>query len=163
MDFGEWDRLGNVSRVCCKVLERDGKGRHTVTRWGNANGACECGCEVGKNVCVLHPISWLSSNWVCSILTKFVATMVSKDFGLSTIRQVIASTSILSTFTSGKSFATSNAISSHITIPFLCALLLVTTVICFFGLFRAVSNAKRIRRSTPWRVKIDTSVAISQG
>jgi len=44
------------------------------------------------------------------------------------MRIVIASTSILSQVTSGNSLATSAAISSHITIAWRCALLLVTTV-----------------------------------
>jgi len=97
--------------------------------------------------------------WV--LPTKLVATIVSNDFGSSTIRHVMASTSILSHLTLGKSFATSAAISSHITMPLRCALLLVTTVICFLGLLWAVSKAKRISRSTPCRVKIETSVAVS--
>lgn len=96
-------------------------------------------------------------------LTRLVATIVSNDFGSSTIRQVIASTSILSHFTSGKSCATSAAISSHSTIPFRCALLFVTTVSIFRSLFCAISNANRISRSTPWRVNIATSVAVSHG
>ena len=45
-----------------------------------------------------------------------------------TIRMVIASTSILSQVTSGNSTATSTAISSHMTMAWRCALLLVTTV-----------------------------------
>ena len=44
------------------------------------------------------------------------------------MRMVIASTSILSQVTSGNSCATSAAISSHITMPWRCALDLVTTV-----------------------------------
>ena len=48
--------------------------------------------------------------------------------GFITIRMVIASTSILSQVTSGNSAATSAAISSHITMAWRCALLLVTTV-----------------------------------
>lgn len=95
--------------------------------------------------------------------TKFVATMVSSDFGSNTMRQVIASTSILSHVTSGNSFATSAATSSHMTMPFRCALLFVTTVRNFRGRFCASSNAKRISRSTACRVKTETSVAISHG
>lgn len=75
----------------------------------------------------------------------------------------MASTNILSHLTSGKSRATSAAISSHSTMPFRCALLFVTTVRNFLGRFCAVSNAKRMSRSTPWRVKMATSVAVSQG
>lgn len=97
------------------------------------------------------------------MLTKFVATIVSRLSGLVTILTVIASTSILSTLTSSNSFATTFATSSHITIPFLCALLFVTTVSSFFGRFRAVSNANLMIRSTPWRVKIEVSVEISHG
>lgn len=98
-----------------------------------------------------------------SVLTKFEATIVSIDSGFNTIRQVIASTSILSVVTSGKSFATSVATSSQRTIPFRCALLLDTTVRSFRGLLRAVSNANRMIRSTPCLVKIATSVAVSHG
>jgi hypothetical protein len=82
-------------------------------------------------------------------LTKFVATIVSSDSGFSTIRHVIASTSILSTVTSGKSLATSAATSSQSTIPFRWALLFVTTVSSFRGRPRAVSKAKRMILSTP--------------
>jgi hypothetical protein len=95
--------------------------------------------------------------------TKFVATIVSSDLGSNTIRHVMASTIALSHFTSGKSFATSAATSSHMTMPFRCALLFVTTVNSFLGLFCAISNANRISRSTQCRVKIETSVAISHG
>lgn len=86
---------------------------------------------------------------------------MSIDSGFSTILVVMASTSILSTVTSGNSLATSAATSSQSTIPFLCALLFVTTVNIFLGLDLAVSNANRISRVTPWRVKMDTSVAVS--
>lgn len=40
---------------------------------------------------------------------------------------------------------------------------MVTKVSSLRGRLRAVSKAKRIRRSTPWRVKMETSVAVSQG
>lgn len=89
--------------------------------------------------------------------------MVSSDSGFRTILQVIASTSILSTVTSGKSLATSAATSSQSTIPFRWALLLVTTVRSFRGLLCAVSNANLMMRSTPCRVNMATSVAVSQG
>ena len=48
---------------------------------------------------------------------RLVATIVSSVSGLSVIRMVMASTSILSQVTSGNSLATSAAISSHITMP----------------------------------------------
>jgi hypothetical protein len=98
-----------------------------------------------------------------SKLTKFVATIVSMLSGLSTILVVMASTNIFSTFTSGHFAAVWAAISSQSTMPFLWALLFVTTVICFFGLLLAVSNAKSMILSTPCLVKMDTSVAVSQG
>lgn len=94
-------------------------------------------------------------------LTKFVATIVSKDSGFNTILQVIASTSMKSILTSGKSFATSFATSSQRTMPLRCALLLVTTVSILRGLCCAVSYAKRRILSTACRVKIATSVAVS--
>ncbi len=53
---------------------------------------------------------------------RLVATSVSSDAGRLIIRAVHASTSSLSHDTSGKSFATSRAISSHITIAWRCAL-----------------------------------------
>ena len=59
---------------------------------------------------------------------RLVATMVSRLCGFSVIRTVIASTSILSQVTSGNSFETSSAISSHITMPCRWAFDLVTTV-----------------------------------
>lgn len=74
----------------------------------------------------------------------------------------MASTSILSTVTSGYSLPISVATSSHSTIPFLCALLFDTTVSNFLGRFCATSNAKRMMRAMPWRVNMDTSVAVSQ-
>ena len=83
------------------------------------------------------------------------------DSGFNTILVVIASTNILSTVTSGNSSATSAATSSQRTIPFLCALLFVTTVSIFLGLDLAVSNANRISRVMPCRVKMETSVAVS--
>ena len=95
--------------------------------------------------------------------TRLVAAMVSIVSGFNTIRVVMASTSILSTVTSGNSFAISAATSSHITIPFRCALLFVTTVRSYRGRFCAVSNANRMIRSTLWREKIATSVATSHG
>lgn len=98
-----------------------------------------------------------------ALLTKFVATIVSSDSGLRTILQVIASTNILSTVTSGNSLATAAATSSQSTIPFRWALLFVTTVRSFRGLLCAVSNANLMMRSTPWRVNMATSVAVSQG
>lgn len=96
-------------------------------------------------------------------LTRLLATIVSMLSGFNTIRVVIASISILSTFTSGNSLATSMATSSQSTIPLRCALLFVTTVSCLRSRFAAVSNANRIMRSTPAREKMDVSVAISQG
>jgi hypothetical protein len=88
--------------------------------------------------------------------------MVSSVSGFNTMRVVMASTSILSHLTSGNSLATEAATSSHITMPLRWALLLVTTVMCFLGRSLAIWKAKRIIRSTPWRVKIETSVAVSQ-
>ena len=79
------------------------------------------------------------------------------------IRMVIASTSILSHVTSGNSLATSAAISSHITIAWRCALLLVTTVSSLRGRDWANSKAKRIIRATPVLVMMETSVATSSG
>ena len=79
------------------------------------------------------------------------------------MRTVIASTSILSHVTSGKSAATSAAISSHITMPCRWALDLVTTVSILRGRDPASSKAKRMMRSTPARVNTDTSVATSIG
>ena len=72
---------------------------------------------------------------------RLVATIVSSVWGLLTMRMVIASTSILSQVTSGNAFATSAAISSHITIPWRCALDLVTTVRSLRGRERATSKA----------------------
>ena len=90
---------------------------------------------------------------------RLVATIVSMLAGFSTIRIVIASTSILSQVTSGNSRATSAAISSHMTMPWRCALDLVTTVSSLRGRDRASAKAKRMIRVTPARVKIATSVA----
>ena len=67
--------------------------------------------------------------------------MVSSVCGFATIRIVIASTSILSHATPGNSAATSAAISSHITIAWRCALLLVTTVRNLRGRDSASLNA----------------------
>ena len=79
------------------------------------------------------------------------------------MRIVIASTSILSHVTSGNSPATSAAISSHITMAWRCALLLVTTVSSLRGRDWASLKAKRMMRSTPGRVMIETSWATSIG
>ena len=79
------------------------------------------------------------------------------------MRMVIASTSSLSHVTSGKSRDTSAAISSQNTMPWRCALDLVTTVRCFAGAAVATSKANRMIRSTPRRVKIAISVATSSG
>ena len=89
--------------------------------------------------------------------------MVSSDFGRFTMRAVAASTSSLSQLTSGNSFAICAAISSHITIAWRCALLLVTTVRSLRGRDCASPKAKRMIRSTPARVMIETSVAASIG
>lgn len=75
--------------------------------------------------------------------------MVSIVSGFKTMRQVIASTNILSVVTSGNSLATSAATSSQRTMPFRWALLLVTMVNNFLGRLRAVSKANRMMRSTP--------------
>ena len=64
---------------------------------------------------------------------RLVATIVSKLFGWSVMRTVIASTSILSHVTSGNSLATSAAISSQSSMPWRCAFDLVTTVSCLRG------------------------------
>ena len=79
------------------------------------------------------------------------------------MRMVMASTSILSQVTSGNWPATSAAISSHITMPWRCALDLVTTVSSLRGRERASPKAKRMMRSTPARVNMATSVAASSG
>ena len=94
---------------------------------------------------------------------RLVATMVSSVAGLLTMRAVIASTSSLSHATSGKSRATCAATSSHITMAWRWALLLVTTVSCLRGRDCASVKAKRMMRSTPTRVMIETSVATSIG
>ena len=83
--------------------------------------------------------------------------------GRSTMRMVMASTSILSQVTSGNCAATSAAISSHITMPWRWALDLVTTVSSLRGRERASAKAKRMMRSTPARVNMETSVATSSG
>ncbi|MNY29225.1 hypothetical protein D3C86_1632560 [compost metagenome] len=94
---------------------------------------------------------------------RLVATMVSSDAGLLIMRAVDASTSSLSHLTSGNSFEICTAISSHITIAWRWALLLVMTVSSLRGRDWASLNAKRMIRSTPARVIIDTSVAASIG
>ena len=94
---------------------------------------------------------------------RLVATIVSSVCGFMVIRMVIASTSILSHVTSGNSFATSAAISSHITMAWRCALLLVTTVSSLRGRDWASLKAKRMIRSTPVLVMMETSVATSSG
>ena len=83
--------------------------------------------------------------------------------GFITMRMVMASTSILSQVTSLNSAAISVAISSHITMAWRCALDLVTTVSSLRGRDCASLKAKRMMRSTPARVRIDTSVATSSG
>ena len=94
---------------------------------------------------------------------RLVATIVSSDAGRLTMRAVAASTSSLSQRTSGNSCATCAAISSHITIAWRWALDLVITVSSLRGRDRASPKAKRMIRSTPARVMIDTSVATSIG
>ena len=94
---------------------------------------------------------------------RLVATTVSIDSGFMTMRMVMASTSILSQVTSGNSAAISTAISSHITMAWRCAFDLVTTVSSLRGRDCASLKAKRMMRSTPARVNIDTSVAASSG
>ena len=94
---------------------------------------------------------------------RLVATMVSSVAGRLTIRAVAASTISLSHFTSGNSWATCTAISSHITMAWRWALLLVITVSCLRGRDWASLKAKRITRSTPTRVIMVTSVAASMG
>ena len=79
------------------------------------------------------------------------------------MRIVMASTSILSQVTSGNSFATSAAISSHITMAWRWAFDLVTTVSSLRGRDCASLKAKRMMRATPERVIIETSVATSSG
>lgn len=75
----------------------------------------------------------------------------------------MASTSILSHVTEGKSLETLRAISSHSTSPLRIELDLVTTVRSLRGREAAMVKAKRIRRSMPTAVKIATSVATSHG
>ncbi|CAI6229417.1 unnamed protein product [Periconia digitata] len=94
---------------------------------------------------------------------KLVATMVSRLFGSSVIRTVIASTNILSVSTSGYSLATSQKILSQNTIPCRCAFDLVTIVSFLRGLSFAVRNAKCMMRSTAALVNTETSVAIACG
>ena len=89
--------------------------------------------------------------------------MVSSVAGLLTMRAVAASTSSLPQVTSGNSAATCAAISSHMTIAWRCALLLVITVSSLRGRDCASLKAKRMIRSTPARVMMDTSVAASIG
>ena len=72
---------------------------------------------------------------------RLVATIVSRLRGLSVMRTVMASTSILSQATSGNSAATSAAISSHMTIPNRWAFDLVTTVRNLRGRDRASAKA----------------------
>ncbi len=72
---------------------------------------------------------------------RLVATTTSIERGFRTMRVVIASTSSLSTMTSGNSWPTSAAISSHITMPWRCAFDLVTTVKCLRGRFCAKVKA----------------------
>lgn len=98
--------------------------------------------------------------FVCrTCCTRFVATAVSRLCGFNTFRAVMASTSIISHFKSEKSAATLAATSSQSTIPLRYALLFVATVSSSLSRLRTVSNAKLVIRSTPWRVKIDTSIA----
>jgi hypothetical protein len=92
-----------------------------------------------------------------------MATMVSSVCGRSTMRMVMASTSILSAVTSGNSPATAAAISSHITMAWRWAFDLVTTVSSLRGRARASAKAKRMMRATPARVITETSVATSSG
>ena len=80
------------------------------------------------------------------------ATIVSRVAGLSVMRTVMASTSILSQVTLGNSLAISAAISSQRTMPCRCALDLVTTVNFFRGRDWASRKAKRMIRCTPARV-----------
>jgi len=89
--------------------------------------------------------------------------MVSSVCGRSTMRMVMASTSILSQVTSGNSPATSAAISSHITMAWRWAFDLVTTVSSQRARARASAKAKRMMRVTPARVMTETSVATSSG
>ena len=79
------------------------------------------------------------------------------------MRAVQASTSSLSHLTSGNSLAICAAISSHITIAWRWALDLVTTVSSLRGRDWARRKAKRMIRSTPARVIMQTSVATSIG
>ncbi|EWS63020.1 hypothetical protein Y695_03749 [Hydrogenophaga sp. T4] len=83
--------------------------------------------------------------------------------GRFTMRAVAASTISLSQVTSGNSLEICSAISSHITIAWRWALLLVITVSSLRGRDCASLKAKRITRSTPARVIMVTSVAASIG
>src|SRR5690242_20393550 len=138
-------------------------GRIQIAGGRNANGTSQSGCKIGEDVGVLVLLVVYIDHVIVPRLTRLVATMVSRDLGSKTIRQVIASTNILSHLTSGKSLDTSSAISSHMTIPFLCAFDFVTTVRNFLSLFCASSKANRIKRSTACLVKMETSVAVSHG
>ena len=80
---------------------------------------------------------------------RLVATMVSSDAGRLTMRAVAASTSSLSQVTSGNSLAIWTAISSHITIAWRCALLLVITVSSLRGRDWASRKAKRMDAFDP--------------
>ena len=93
---------GDVERRAVDRLEHRGRGALGVEVGGGCDPkrARQCGGEIGRmSAC------------------RLVATIVSSVWGLSAIRMVIASTSILSQVTSGNSCATSAAISSHITMP----------------------------------------------
>ena len=94
---------------------------------------------------------------------RLVATTTSIDLGSRTMRVVIASTNILSIIKSRYSLRSWSKISSHITMPCLCALDLVTKVNFFCGLERAKSRANLCIRSTPERVKTETSRPTSLG
>ncbi len=94
---------------------------------------------------------------------RLVASTVSTVPGRSTMRMVMASTSIQSTSSRGKSFTTERQISSHNTMPWRCALDLVTMVSLRRGRDMASSQAKRAMRSTPARVNTETSMPTSIG
>ena len=94
---------------------------------------------------------------------RFVATTTSIDLGSKTILVVIASTNIRSISISPYSLHNLSNTSSHITIPCRWAFDFVTNVNLFLFLDRAKSRANLWTRSTPERVKTETSKPTSSG
>ena len=120
--------------------------RVDIAGGGDAQTACEGSGEIAQNVGV-----------------QIGGDQGVEARGRFTMRAVAASTSSLSHFTSGNSPATCAAISSHMTIAWRCALLLVTTVSSLRGRDCARRKAKRRMRSTPAGHDGHASVAASMG